>query len=104
MLCSGPMVQLYNTILRRFPVKEFGQFRDGGNLFSTTIFVLVSSIVKIARVGENSRMEIFSCISSLECLPDSFRISDVNGVRGYTEYGILNATSKDDSIEVMIFY
>jgi hypothetical protein len=43
-LYTGPMFQVYNTILRRYPSDSFAVFKDGDNLFPTTIFVLVSAI------------------------------------------------------------
>jgi hypothetical protein len=33
---------VYNAILRRWPDDIYGPFHSGGNLFATTIFVLVS--------------------------------------------------------------
>jgi hypothetical protein len=48
-LYTGPMFQIYNTILRRYPEDVLAIFRDGDNLFSTTIFVLVSAVQKLSR-------------------------------------------------------
>eukprot|EP00291_Cryptomonas_curvata_P027813 CAMPEP_0172212760 /NCGR_PEP_ID=MMETSP1050-20130122/37213_1 /TAXON_ID=233186 /ORGANISM="Cryptomonas curvata, Strain CCAP979/52" /LENGTH=288 /DNA_ID=CAMNT_0012893511 /DNA_START=614 /DNA_END=1477 /DNA_ORIENTATION=+ len=48
-LYSGPMFQVYNTILRQFPAEEFERFRLGGNLFATTIAVLQSAVAKLSR-------------------------------------------------------
>ena len=48
-LYTGPMFQIYNTILRRYPEDKFAIFRDGDNMFSTTIFVLVSAVQKLSR-------------------------------------------------------
>ena len=44
------MFQVYNTVLRQFPVRDFQRFQQGGNLFATTIHVLQSAIMKISRV------------------------------------------------------
>jgi hypothetical protein len=49
-LYTGPMFQIYNAILRRYPREVFERFEGGGNLFATTIHVLVSAVVKISRV------------------------------------------------------
>ena len=38
------LFQVYNTILRRFPTKEYKAYADGGNLFSTTIAVVAPSL------------------------------------------------------------
>ncbi len=47
-LYTGPMFVVYNSILRRFPLDIYTVFSRGGNLFSTTIFVLVSAVQKIS--------------------------------------------------------
>jgi hypothetical protein len=49
-LYSGPMFQVYNTILRQFPAEDFKKFQQKGNLFATTVFVLQSAVMKISRV------------------------------------------------------
>ncbi|MFN9939198.1 MAG: hypothetical protein ACK56I_06965, partial [bacterium] len=48
-LYTGPMFQIYNTILRRYPAEKFKLFEEGDNQFSTTIFVLVSAVQKLSR-------------------------------------------------------
>jgi hypothetical protein len=42
------MFVVYNSILRRFPKEAYSAFSSTGNLFSTTIFVLVSAVQKIS--------------------------------------------------------
>jgi hypothetical protein len=44
------MYQVYNTVLRRHPREAYERYEGGGNRFATTIHVLVSAVVKIARV------------------------------------------------------
>jgi hypothetical protein len=93
-LYSGPMFQVYNTILRRFPVEQFRQFEQGGNLFPTTIFVLESAVLKISRVMRlPPGLELFRGLGGLAELPDSFYQADEHGCRGYLEYGFLSTTS-----------
>ena len=88
------MFQVYNTILRRFPVQEFGQFQQGGNQFATTIFVLQSAVMKISRVMRlPPGLELFRGLGGLAELPDSFRTPDEHGRLGYMEYGFLSTTS-----------
>ena len=41
---TGPCFVLYNSVLRRFPADIYNVFKDGDNLFSTTVFVLVSAV------------------------------------------------------------
>jgi hypothetical protein len=88
------MFQVYNTILRRFPLKLFQQFQQGGNLFSTTIFALESAVLKISRVMRiPPGMELFRGLGGLAELPESFHKTDEHGCRGYMEYGFLSTTS-----------
>ena len=88
------MFQVYNTILRRFPVKEFEQFQQGRNQFATTIFVLQSAVMKISRVMRlPPGLELFRGLGGLAELPGSFYETDEHGCRGYMEYGFLSTTS-----------
>jgi hypothetical protein len=93
-LYTGPMFQVYNTILRQFPKKEFVNFQQGGNLFSTTIFVLQSAVVRISReMRLPPSLQLFRGLGGKAELPDSFYVKNVNGCSGYTEYGFLSTTS-----------
>ena len=44
---SSWQFQLYNTVLRRWPRSEYETLERGGNLFATTIQVLVSAVHKV---------------------------------------------------------
>jgi hypothetical protein len=92
---------VYNTVLRRFPAKEFEIFRAGGNLFPTTIFVLVSAVIKIAReMRLPSGLELFRGLGGLTQLPDSFWREDEHGCKGYMEWGFLSTTAcRETAIE-----
>ena len=94
--------QVYNAILRRFPSDVYGKFAAGGNRYATTIHVLVSAVVKIARVMRlPPGLELFRGLGGRMDLPDSFRRADANGRRGYTEFGFLSTTSdKEVAIQV----
>ena len=46
---TGPAFVLYNAALRRWPADIYNALKDSGNLFPTTIFVLVSAINKLSR-------------------------------------------------------
>jgi hypothetical protein len=86
--------QVYNTILRQYPKDVYDKFKAAGNLYATTIHVLVSAVVKIARVMRlPPGLELFRGLGGLMDLPDSFRRADANGRRGYTEFGFLSTTS-----------
>ncbi len=93
--------QVYNTILRRFPADVFEVFRAGGNLFPTTIFVLVSAVIKIARVMRlPPGLELFRGLGGLSQLPESFLRDDEHGCKGYMEWGFLSTTAcRETAIE-----
>jgi hypothetical protein len=93
-LYSGPMFQVYNTVLRQYPEAEFRQFQKGGNLFPTTIFVLESAVLKLARAMRlPPGLELFRGLGGLAELPDSFYQADADGNLGYLEFGFLSTTS-----------
>jgi hypothetical protein len=72
-LYTGPMFQVYNAVLRRFPKEVYERFAGGGNRFATTIHVLVSAVVKIARVMKlPPGLELFRGLGGLAELPESF--------------------------------
>jgi hypothetical protein len=96
-LYSGPMFQVYNTILRQYPQDTFSIFRDGGNLFPTTIFVLVSAIQKLCRftrIPEGTLL--YRGLGGKTDLPDIFFQSDKQGCSGYAEWGFLSTTADRD--------
>jgi hypothetical protein len=85
---------VYNAILRRYPKDVFDQFSEGGNLFATTIHVLVSAAIRLARATRlPSGLELYRGLGGLMELPDSFFRADANGCRGYAEWGFLSTTS-----------
>ena len=85
---------MYNAILRQYPADVFELFRAGGNLFATTIHVLVSAVIRIARTTRlPAGLELFRGLGGLMALPDSFFRVDANGCRGYAEWGFLSTTS-----------
>ena len=73
------MFQVYNAVLRRFPSEVYERFDGGGNRFATTIHVLVSAVVKIARVMKlPSGLELYRGLGGLMELPDSFYQVGIN--------------------------
>ena len=95
--------QVYNAILRRFPSDVYGRFAAGGNLYATTMHVLVSAVAKITRsMRLPPGLELFRGLGGRMDLPDCFRRADANGRRGYTEYGFLSTTSdREVAIQVI---
>jgi len=93
-LYTGPLFQVYNTVLRRFPKPMYEVFEQADNLFSTTIHVLVSAIQKVARVMPPPEgLTLYCGLGGLMELPDTFWSYDSTGVRGYMEWGFRSTTS-----------
>ena len=96
-LYTGPMFQIYNTILRRYPEDKYSVFRDGDNLFSTTIFVLVSAVQKLSRFTRIPLGTLlYRGLGGKMDLPDIFFQIDDQGCSGYAEWGFLSTTSDRD--------
>jgi WD40 repeat protein len=96
-LYTGPMFQIYNTILRRYPKDKFAIFGDGDNLFSTTIFVLVSAVQKLSRFTRIPLgTQLYRGLGGKVDLPDIFSQIDDKGCSGYAEWGFLSTTSNRD--------
>jgi hypothetical protein len=91
---NPPNGQVYNTILRRYPTEEYNMYKDGGNLFPTTIAVLASAVIKIARATKLPvGLLLYRGLGGLMDLPESFWKADGNGCRGYMEFGFMSTTS-----------
>ena len=96
-LYTGPMFQIYNTILRKHPEDKFAIFNDGDNLFSTTIFVLVSAVQKLSRFTRIPLGTLlYRGLGGKVDLPDFFYQVDDKGCSGYAEWGFLSTTSDCD--------
>jgi ankyrin repeat protein len=96
-LYTGPMFQIYNTILRRYPAEKFELFEKGNNQFSTTIFVLVSAVQKLSRCTRIPLgTQLYRGLGGKVDLPDIFFQIDDKGCSGYAEWGFLSTTSDRD--------
>jgi hypothetical protein len=96
-LYTGPMFQIYNTILRRYPKEKFELFEKGDNQFSTTIFVLVSAVQKLSRFTRIPLgTQLYRGLGGKVDLPDIFFQIDDKGCSGYAEWGFLSTTSDRD--------
>ena len=83
--------------MRRFPAELFTLFHDGGNLYATTIFVLVSAVQKISRctrIPEGTLL--YRGLGGLLDLPDKFHAADEQGRTGYLDWGMMSTTSDRD--------
>ena len=84
----------YNAVLRRFS-NISGLFEIlGAGSFTTTIFVLISAVQKVARVMKLSDgTQLYRGIGGLMDLPEHFFHSDAQGVKGFVEWGFMSTTS-----------
>ncbi len=84
---------MYNCILRQYPAIRFEAFRDGGNLFSTTIAVLSSAVQKLSRAVRIAEGTLFyRGLPRMMELPDSFFKPDAKGRCGFTDFGFVSTT------------
>jgi hypothetical protein len=93
-LYSGPLFEIYNSMLRRYPPEKYDAFHSQGNTFSTTIFVLVSAIQKLSRhMYLPPSMRLYRGFSSME-MPESFyKVDEDTGCCGYAEWGFISTTA-----------
>ena len=78
----------------KFLAELFEAFEAKGNSFSTTIHVLVSATVKLARtIKMPSGLKLYRGIGRE--LPPSFYSEDAFGRKGYMEWGFMSTTSNE---------
>jgi len=83
-------------MLRHHPKDLYDRFADKNNKFSTTVHVLVSAVVKLAReMRVASGLRLFRGLGSASDLPDSFHQADAMGRRGFMEWGFMSTTSDE---------
>jgi hypothetical protein len=69
----------------------------GGNVYATTINVLVSAVIKIARaVRLPTGLKLYRGLGGDRSLPPSFQQSDLKGRRGMLEWGFMSTTSRKE--------
>ncbi len=80
-------------MLRRFPQQQFAQLQEGGNLYTTTIYVLVSAIQRIAReIKLPAGTKLYRGLGGDKKLPSYFFKSDDKGCRGMVEWAFMSTT------------
>ncbi len=85
-----PQFAIYNAVLRRWPEAE----SERGNRYTTTIHVLVSAVIKLARVtkfAEGARL--YRGTGGRMALPVKFSQADEHGCKGFTEWGFMSTTA-----------
>ena len=101
-LYTGPMFEIYNTILRAWGnvanpgfVSSTSRVYPGLNIrdcFTTTIHVISSGILKISRL--QPALPVFRGVSTMK-LPRCFLEKDANNVRGGVEFGFMSTTIEE---------
>lgn len=101
-LYTGPMFMVWNTVLRKSPVAEYERLKSKNSLFSTSIFVLISAIQKIARVMKlQPREKLYRGVDGAMELPTKFSTADAHGCIGMMEFGFMSTTRE---ISVAVSY
>ena len=86
----APQFACYNAVLRRFPADLYERMGS----FTTTIFVLVSAVQKVARVMRLPEgVQLYRGMGGLMDLPPQFSRADAQGVKGFVEWGFMSTTS-----------
>ena len=85
-----------------FLFELYDYFKQVNNVFSTTIHVLVSAAVKLARAVElPTGTRLYRGLGRLSKLPESFDSQDELGRCGYLEWGFMSTTS-DQSVAMKV--
>mmetsp|Transcript_42079 Transcript_42079/g.87924 ORF Transcript_42079/g.87924 Transcript_42079/m.87924 type:complete len:657 (-) Transcript_42079:439-2409(-) len=96
-LYTGPMFQLYNSILRRWPDQQYEEFRSQGNVYTTTIYVLVSAVLNLARETKiPAGTKLYRGLGGDKVFPRFFYKSDAQGRKGVLEWGFMSTTADKD--------
>jgi hypothetical protein len=70
--------------------------KEAGNLYTTTISVLVSAVQKIARAMKlREGLLLFRGLGRLMDLPKEFFAADPQGRKGFVEWGFMSTTSDE---------
>ncbi len=90
-----PQFVLYNAALRRWPAADYARMEDAGNLYATTIHVLVSAVQKVARAMLlPAGLLLYRGLGGLLDLPPQFFAADERGCKGFVEWGFMSTTAK----------
>jgi hypothetical protein len=91
-------------VLRQFPADIYSVFKDGDNLFPTTVFVLVSAVNKLSRcMNIPPGTLLYRGLGGTLEFPDRFTRADPNcatpNALGFLEFGFMSTTA-DKSVAV----
>ena len=86
--------QVYNLVLRRFPADRYEALRSGGNVYTTTLYLLVSCVVCISRETRlPAGAKLYRGLGGDKTLPAFFFKSDGKGRKGMLEWGYMSTTA-----------
>jgi len=101
-LYTGPMYIIYNSVLAQWssPPSVWNTLRDGGNLFTATLSVLVSAVQKLSAISAiPDGLKLYRGTGGLACLPAHFTNPDAYNCRGMTEWCFMSS-SKQKSVAI----
>jgi len=101
-LYTGPMYMIYNCVLAQWssPPTMWDTLRNGNNLFTTTLSVLVSAVQKLSAVTViPDGLRLYRGTGGLVYLPEHFTQPDEHNCRGITEWGFLSC-SEDKNVAI----
>ncbi len=88
---------LYNAALRQYPRVDYERMKEAGNLYTTSISVLVSAVQKMARaIKLTEGLRLFRGLGGLVDLPTEFFTADRQGRKGFVEWGFMSTTSIEE--------
>lgn len=86
-------------MLRRWPADLYEKMEQSDSKFTTTMFVLISAVLKISRVMKMPEgLLLYRGMGGLMDLPDAFFHADAKGRKGFVEWGFMSTTS-DPKVE-----
>ena len=89
-----PQFVRYNAALRRWPLEDYELMKAAGNLYPTTIFVLVSAVQKIARAMKLPEgLRLYRGMGGQMDLPKEFFAANPQGIKGFVEWAFMSTTS-----------
>jgi hypothetical protein len=95
LIATAPVqFQVYNSILRQFPKEAYDKQCAVGNMYTTTIYVLVSAVGCIARATRlPTGLKLYRGLGGDRTFPPHFHKRDDKGRKGVVEWGFMSTTA-----------
>ncbi len=85
---------MYNAVLRRFPEDVYNGQVECGNVYTTTLYVLVSAVANIARETRLSAgLKLYRGLGGDKSFPVCFFKSNDKGHKGFLEWAFMSTTA-----------